>query len=170
MEEEINMPNREYDSRDTNQSRNEESSNSFLLGAIIGGVVGAAAALLLAPKSGKDFRNNFTNQAGTIIDKTANMRENVMTKSNELVSKGSTLSQGIVLQSTGLLNKVKGKISSKEETREEENLNYIPLQTSNEKIELKRSIPIGHLDSSEIRKRLEEAEKAFDEEEIKVKL
>jgi hypothetical protein len=68
------------------------------------------------------------------------------------------------------LNKVKGKISSKEETREEENLNYIPLQTSNEKIELKRSIPIGHLDSSEIRKRLEEAEKAFDEEEIKVKL
>jgi hypothetical protein len=41
------MPNREYDSRDTNQTRNEESSNSFLLRAIIGGVVGAAAALLL---------------------------------------------------------------------------------------------------------------------------
>jgi gas vesicle protein len=164
------MSNREYDSRDTNQTRNEESSNSFLLGVIIGGVVGAATALLLAPKSGKALRNNFTNQAGTVIDKTANMRENVMTKGNELVSKGSTLSQGIVLQSAELLNKVKGKITSQDESKEEEVLNYIPLQTANEKIESKKSIPIGQLDSSEIRKKLEEAEKAFDEEENKVKL
>ncbi|MEH7482758.1 YtxH domain-containing protein [Neobacillus drentensis] len=164
------MPNKEYDSRDTNQTRNEESSNSFLLGAIIGGVVGAAAALLLAPKSGKDLRNKFNNQAGTILDKTAAMRENVMTKSNELASKGSSLSQGIVLQSQELLNKVKGKITSQDELKEEGELNYIPLQTSKEKIESKRSIEIGPLDSSEIRKKLEEAEKAFDEEENKVKL
>ncbi|MEH6905489.1 YtxH domain-containing protein [Neobacillus drentensis] len=164
------MPNREYDSRDTNQTRNEESSNSFLLGAIIGGVVGAAAALLLAPKTGKDLRNKFTNQAGTVIDKTSNIRENVITKSNEFVSKGSTLSQGIVLQSAGLLSKVKGKITSHDELEEEGVLNYIPLHTPNEKTESKRSIPIGHLDSSEIRKKLEEAEKAFDEEENKVKL
>ncbi|MEH7374709.1 MULTISPECIES: YtxH domain-containing protein [Bacillaceae] len=164
------MPNKEYDSRDTNQTRIEESSNSFLLGAIIGGVVGAAAALLLAPKSGKDLRNKFNNQAGTILDKTAAMRENVMTKSNELASKGSSLSQGIVLQSQELLNKVKGKITSQDELKEEGELNYIPLQTSKEKIESKRSIEIGPLDSSEIRKKLEEAEKAFDEEENKVKL
>lgn len=164
------MPNREYDSRDTNQTRNEESSNSFLLGAIIGGVVGAAAALLLAPKSGKDLRNKFNNQAGTILDKTAAMRENVMTKSNELASKGSSLSQGIVLQSQELLNKVKGKITSQDELNEEGELNYIPLHTPKGKIESKRSIEIGPLDSSEIRKKLEEAEKAFDEEENKVKL
>ncbi|SMQ83514.1 Gas vesicle protein [Bacillus sp. OV166] len=164
------MPNKEYDSRDTNQTRIEESSNSFLLGAIIGGVVGAAAALLLAPKSGKDLRNKFNNQAGTILDKTAAMRENVMTKSNELASKGSSLSQGIVLQSQELLNKVKGKITNQDELKEEGELNYIPLQTSKEKIESKRSIEIGPLDSSEIRKKLEEAEKAFDEEENKVKL
>jgi gas vesicle protein len=164
------MPNREYDSRDTNQTRNEESSNSFLLGAIIGGVVGAAAALLLAPKSGKDLRNKFNNQAGTIFDKTAAMRENVMTKSNELVSKGSSLSQGIVLQSQELLSKVKGKITSQDELKEEGELTYIPLHTPKEKIESKRSIEIGPLDSSEIRKKLEEAEKAFDEEENKVKL
>lgn len=164
------MPNREYDSRDTNQTRNEESSNSFLLGAIIGGVVGAVAALLLAPKSGKALRHTFSNQAGSIIDKTSTMRENVKTKSNELVSKGSTLSQGIVLQSTGLLNKVKGKITSQEELKDEGELNYIPLYTLKEKIEPKRTIEIGHLDRSEIRRKLEEAEKAFDDEENKVKL
>lgn len=164
------MPNREYDSRDTNQTRNEESSNSFLLGAIIGGVVGAAAALLLAPKSGKEIRNTFSNQAGSLIDKTTSIRENVMTKSNELVSKGSSLSQGIVLQSTGLMNKVKGKITSNEEMNEEEESTYIPIQAPKEKIKAKKSIEIGPLDSSEIRKKLEEAEKAFEEEENKVKL
>lgn len=164
------MPNREYDSRDTNQTRNEESSNSFLLGAIIGGVVGAAAALLLAPKSGKEIRNTFSNQAGSLIDKTTSMRENVMTKSNEIVSKGSSLSQGIVLQSTGLMNKVKGKLTSNEELIEEEELNYIPIQAPKEKIVSRKSIEIGPLDSSEIRKKFEEAEKAFEEEENKVKL
>lgn len=164
------MPNREYDSRDTNQTRNEESSNSFLLGAIIGGVVGAAAALLLAPKSGKEIRNTFSNQTGSLIDKTSSMRENVMTKSNELVSKGSSLSQGIVLQTSGLMNRVKGKIISNEEMNVEEELTYIPIQAPKEKIKAKKSIEIGPLDSSEIRKKLEEAEKAFEEEENKVKL
>ena len=164
------MPNREYDSRDTNQTRNEESSNSFLLGAIIGGVVGAAAALLLAPKSGKDLRNKFNNQAGTIFDKTAAMRENVMTKSNELASKGSSLSQGIVLQSQELLNKVKGKITSPDELKDEGETNYISILAPKEKVKSKKSIENGSMDSSEIRKKLEEAEKAFDEEENKVKL
>jgi gas vesicle protein len=164
------MPNREYDSRDTNQTRNEESSNSFLLGAIIGGVVGAAAALLLAPKSWKEIRDTFSHQAGSLMDKTTSMRENVMTKSNELVSKGSSLSQGIVLQSTELMSKVKGKITSNEELNELEELTYIPIQAPKEKIKAKKSIEIEPLDSSEIRKKLEEAEKAFEEEENKVKL
>jgi gas vesicle protein len=164
------LPNREYDSREPNQTRNEESSNSFLLGAIIGGVVGAAAALLLAPKSGQDIRNRFSNQAGSFLDKTTIMRESVMTKSNELVSKGSSLSQGIVLQTSGLVNKVKGKITSQAELKDPEEMTYIPIQAPNEKTKPKNSIEIGPLDSADIRKKLEEAEKAFEEEENKVKL
>jgi gas vesicle protein len=164
------MTNREYDSRDANQTRNQESSNSFLLGAIIGGVVGAAAALLLAPRAGKELRHTFSDQAGTIMDKTAAMRENVKTKSNELVSKGSSLSQGIVLQSSELLNKVKGKITSPDELKDEGETNYISILAPKEKVKSKKSIEIGSMDSSEIRKKLEEAEKAFEAEENKVKL
>jgi len=165
------MPNRELDSRDTNQTRKEESSNSFLLGAIIGGVVGAAAALLLAPRSGKDLRHTFNNQAGSIIDKTSSMRENVIHKGNELVSKGSSLSQGIVLQSSGLLNKVKGKINpSHSEAEGEGETTYISIQSPVEKITTKKSIEIGNPNSSEIRRKLEEAEKALENEENKVKL
>ncbi|WP_026563280.1 YtxH domain-containing protein [Bacillus sp. UNC41MFS5] len=165
------MSNREFDSRETNQTRNEGSSNSFLLGAIIGGVVGAATALFLAPKSGKDLRNTFSNQAGSIIDKTSTIRENVMSKSNELVSKSSSLSQGIVLQSTGLLDKVKGKVTNQGEREDDESEStYIPIQTLKEKSKAKKSIEIGTLDSTEIRRKLEEAEKALAEEENKVKL
>jgi len=164
------MSNREFDLRETNQTRNEESSSSFLLGAIIGGVVGAAAALLLAPKSGKDLRDTFSNQSSSIMDKTATIRENVMNKSNELVSKGSSLSQGIVLQSTELLNKVKGKITSQGELEDEGESSFIPIQTPKENIQSKKTSEIGNHDSSEIRRKLEEAEKAFEEEENKVKI
>ncbi|MBV7507347.1 YtxH domain-containing protein [Bacillus sp. sid0103] len=164
------MSNRDFDSRDTNQTRNEKSSNNFLLGAFIGGVVGAAAALFLAPKSGKDLRHKVSNQAGSIIDKTSTMRENVMSKSNELVSKGSSLSQGIVLQSTGLLNKVKGKITNEGVVEDKGESTYIPIQLPKEKSKSKNTIEIGNRDSSEIRRKLEEAKRALEEEENRVKL
>ncbi|QCJ43762.1 YtxH domain-containing protein [Bacillus sp. S3] len=165
------MSSREYESRDTNQSRNEESSNSFLLGALIGGVVGAAAALFLAPKTGKELRVTLSNQAGSIMDKSGQLRENVMSKGNEFMSKTSSLSQGIVQQSSGLLNKVKGKSANSEETVEESELIYIPIHNSKEASEAKKkSIKLKPLDSSEIRRKLEEAQKAFDEEESKVKI
>ena len=42
---------------------------SFLLGAIVGGVIGAAAALFLAPKTGKEMRDDFSTQASHLKDK-----------------------------------------------------------------------------------------------------
>ncbi|MFK9091152.1 YtxH domain-containing protein [Bacillus salipaludis] len=164
------MSSREYESRETNQSRNEESSNSFLLGALIGGVVGAAAALFLAPKSGKELRITLSNQAGSIMDKSGQLRENVMNKNNEFRSKTSSISKGFVQQSTELLNKVKGKAGTSDEMVEDSESTYIPLQTPNVNQTAKKSIELKSLDSSEVRKKLEEAQKAFDEEESKVKI
>lgn len=160
------MSNREYESRESNQNRNDESSSNFILGALIGGMVGAAAALLFAPKSGKELRMALTEQAGPILDKTGQLRENVVNKSNELASKTASLSQGIVLQSSELVNKVKGKPAEKEES----DSTYISLQTGNKKADSKKPAEAGHLNSDEIRRKLEEAQKAFDEEENKVKL
>ncbi|MDK8182836.1 YtxH domain-containing protein [Paenibacillus sp. UMB4589-SE434] len=36
------------------------SNRAFLLGSIVGAVIGGAAALLLAPKSGRELRGNIT--------------------------------------------------------------------------------------------------------------
>lgn len=164
------MTNREYESRDTNQTRTEKSSSNFFLGALIGGVAGAVAALLLAPKSGKELRDTVSNQAGSIMGKSTEMRENVINKSNELVSKTSSLSQGIVLKSSELLNKVKGNATNRDEGEEKSDSTYISLHQPKETTNSKKSIETGNIDSSEIRKKLEEAEKAFEEEESKVKL
>jgi gas vesicle protein len=42
------------------------SFSSFLTGLILGGLVGAAAAILLAPYSGPDLRNQIQNQVDQI--------------------------------------------------------------------------------------------------------
>jgi len=162
------MSNREYESREMNQSRNEESSNSFLIGALIGGMVGAAAALLFAPKSGKELRSTLSSQPGSIKDTTVHLRENVMAKGNELVTKTSSLSQGLIQQSSELLNKVKGK--NRTENMEESMQNYIPIHHLKENSNQNKSVESKSLDNSDIQKKLEEAQKAFDEEESKVKL
>ncbi|MGG1675945.1 YtxH domain-containing protein [Neobacillus sp. NRS-1170] len=163
------MSNRDYESRETNQTRNEGASSGFLLGALIGGAVGAAAALLLAPKTGKELRITLSNQAGSIMEKTADLRENVVSKSNDLASKTSSVSQGLIQQSSGLLNKAKNKAANKAEAGEESAPAYIsigkPKPTFSKETDVEST-----LDSDEIRKRIAEAERALEEEESKVKL
>ncbi|MEH7331523.1 YtxH domain-containing protein [Neobacillus drentensis] len=163
------MSNRDYESRETNQSRNEGTSSGFLFGALIGGAVGAAAALLLAPKTGKELRITLSSQAGSIMEKTADLRENVVSKSNDLASKTSSLSQGLIQQSSGMLNKAKNKALNKAEAGEESSPAYISIGNPKPTFPNK-TVDEATLDSVEIRKRIAEAEKALQEEESKVKL
>lgn len=44
-------------------------SKGFLLGAIVGGAVGAITALLLAPKSGKELREDISRKSNELMDK-----------------------------------------------------------------------------------------------------
>jgi gas vesicle protein len=124
--------------RENMQNRNDEPkrSNNFLLGALIGGLAGAAVALLFAPKSGKELRNR-------LLDQTALTGESLWEKGNELVKKQKNLS-----------------LHTLEDDWDRENINYISL---NDK-EIKPS-PTKELD---IRKKLDEAKKALEEEEKKV--
>ncbi|MEW9051906.1 MAG: YtxH domain-containing protein [Neobacillus sp.] len=154
------MTTREQETREHTQGENAESASSFLVGAIIGGIVGAAAAMLLAPKTGREIRSTLGSQAGTLKEKTVLLRENVMSKGNELVAKTTTLSQGIVQQSSELLNKKKNQ--SNLEKGETEEVKYIPIGGEPTKKEEPSPAEI------DIRKKLEEAQKAFDEEEYKI--
>jgi len=44
-------------------------SKGFLIGALVGGAVGAITALLLAPKSGKELREDISRKSNELMDK-----------------------------------------------------------------------------------------------------
>ena len=64
----------------------DSGAGSFLLGAVIGGVVGAAAALLLAPKSGKEMRDDFSTQAVHLKEKGIEISTVAKDKATEITS------------------------------------------------------------------------------------
>ncbi|MED3563861.1 YtxH domain-containing protein [Bacillus xiapuensis] len=161
------MSNKENEKQETNQKRNEDSGNSFLLGAIIGGMVGAAAALLFAPKAGKEIRNKLCKQTGLFMEKTADLRGDMVNKSSQLATKTTSITQGIVQQSSDFLSKTKLKPKAKEEQGEKSEVIYIPIHPpQEERVSIRTEIP---LNSDDIKRKLEEAKKSFDEEELKVK-
>ncbi|HJF32502.1 MAG TPA: YtxH domain-containing protein [Sporosarcina psychrophila] len=129
---EFNQSNREYENTYGQQSYlpvnynknytdsfyDEDDSSgagSFLVGALVGGVIGAAAALFLAPKSGSEMRGDFTNQASQLKDKSIEISSVAKEKANELTSvakeKTGELSKSIQEQSGQLVDKVKSMTS-----------------------------------------------------------
>ncbi|GAA0379912.1 YtxH domain-containing protein [Bacillus horti] len=68
-------------------ANNNMSGKDFLIGALTGAIVGAAAALLLAPKSGKELRVDLTDGYHTATKKTQEIAKNVGEKSEYLVGK-----------------------------------------------------------------------------------
>ncbi|WP_053367416.1 YtxH domain-containing protein [Bacillus sp. FJAT-27245] len=151
---------RDYDDRNV-------TSKDFLAGAVIGGLIGAAAALFLAPKSGRELRETVSGQAVALKERTAQMRESVMEKTNELTSmtkeKTAALAQAVSQQSTNLMDKVKGNGDGQQEAEQQENeTEYIPLEMSNKPFE-----DLTLSDDAEVREKLEEVKEALDEEETK---
>lgn len=63
---------------------NEASSKDFVLGAIAGAIIGAAAALLLAPKAGRDLRHDVSTQAVQLRHKSAELSAQAKEKTAEL--------------------------------------------------------------------------------------
>ncbi|MEK4146960.1 YtxH domain-containing protein [Robertmurraya sp. FSL W8-0741] len=126
------------------------NTKDFLIGAFIGGIVGAAAALFLTPKSGKEIRSNLSEQAHTIKVKTDQFRETAVTKGSELAEaakeKTSAIGQSVSKQSNQFISKVKGlKIANTNETNQSE--------------------MVSEGGQTDIQMKLEETKKAFDETE-----
>jgi len=74
----------------------------FIIGALVGGIVGAAAGLLLAPKTGRDLRNDVASQAITLRDKGVEL-------STTAKEKTVKISNQLKEQSVQLVDKVKSK-------------------------------------------------------------
>jgi gas vesicle protein len=81
-------------------NQNNINAKDFIIGTFVGGMVGAAAALLLAPKSGKELRTDINGQAIVLKE-----------KSSELATKAKGTSQTIAKtiqnQSSQVTNKVR---------------------------------------------------------------
>lgn len=168
------MANREYETRENHQSRNDAvqgTSNNFILGAILGGIAGAAVGMLFAPKTGKELRSTLNQQANSLLDKSVKLSGDAVEKGGGLAAvtkeKAASLSKAVVEQSTGMIRKA---LSSDEENPTEENAptTYIPLQTKPADHEAVAEEVMDN--DEEVKKRLEEAKRAFDEEENRISL
>ena len=94
----------------TNKSIYEEESfnmKNFVIGTIVGGIVGAVAATLYAPKSGADLRVDLASQAGVLKDKGLEL-------SSVAKEKTVQLSSQLKDHSVDLLEKVKQTSSTDE--------------------------------------------------------
>jgi gas vesicle protein len=85
-------------------SENREEKNvvvNFLAGLGLGALIGAATALLLAPKSGSETRQDLANAA-----------EEIKTKMNKLVEDVSAYSEEAIKKSKELLESTKSKVQT----------------------------------------------------------
>lgn len=134
MRGECNMVQKDYpvkdytrdNQRSIEEERGSKSSKDFVVGAIIGSIVGAATALFMAPKPGKELRNDLNVQAKSLTEKTEKLRQTAMEKGSDLMEKGSGLAETamektkpvadiVTTKSTDILNKVKGLKQSQED-------------------------------------------------------
>src|SRR5690625_486319 len=60
------------------------NSKDFMIGTVIGGLIGASLALLFAPKSGKDLRGDINQGANQMMDKASDLKDTVQEKSLDL--------------------------------------------------------------------------------------
>ncbi|WP_163101199.1 YtxH domain-containing protein [Peribacillus alkalitolerans] len=165
------------DDRGYNQYQNNDSGGgSFLFGAIIGGLVGAATALFLAPKSGRELRSDLNNQARILNDKTEKIRQTAMEKGTELVEvaksktgtitdtvtkQASTITDTVTKQASTFMNKVNPNNMTEDMSAGDEG---IVSETETVTISSNHNHQSGQ--PSDVAKlKLEEAKKAFEETE-----
>ncbi|MCM3704850.1 MULTISPECIES: YtxH domain-containing protein [Cytobacillus] len=165
------MNSQERTQLDSNQVKTEENINTkdFMIGALIGGMVGAATALFLAPKSGKELQSDLSEKAAILKEKSGQYRETAMTKGTELANaakeKTNVLTQTVTKQSNELVNKVKnlkdyqnGPAPANCTAEEKE------AAINDETFQAEGNAPVN---DAEIQMKLEETKKAFDETEQK---
>ncbi|NQW30395.1 MAG: YtxH domain-containing protein [Ignavibacteria bacterium] len=72
------------------------TAKGFLLGAIVGGAVGAAVALLFAPKSGKDLRADISDRGEDFYDKAQTYFKTPVVEGDDFINEGRLKAQRIV--------------------------------------------------------------------------
>lgn len=82
------------------------SSKDFVVGAFVGAIIGAAAALLLAPKSGRDLRSDVSTQAVNLRHKSAELSAQAKEKTAELSTTAVDKTKELAAKAQPLTDKV----------------------------------------------------------------
>jgi gas vesicle protein len=154
------MMNREQNQFDLNgTTRESNNSRDFVTGAIVGGLAGALAALLLAPKTGKELR-------GTLNEQTSTLKSKGIDLASVAKEKAGGLKETVSQQSSTLVNKVKDMKNQNGTTSQadEGELQDVPTSMAETSSMENTHTATGE----EIQKKLEETQKAFDETESKL--
>ncbi|MFT5197179.1 MAG: gas vesicle protein, partial [Candidatus Promineifilaceae bacterium] len=81
------------------KNESESSLGAFLAGFIIGGLVGAAVALILAPQSGEETRTQFTERSSGWRDRVNENRHSWSENVNQMAASASETLGGIDINS-----------------------------------------------------------------------
>lgn len=101
------------------ENNNNINSKDFLLGAVMGSVIGAVTALLLAPKSGQELRGDISKQYQQVSTKTQELASNVGEKTKELAGTVSEKSQEWATKAKEVAENLSEDIKSIRKTRQE---------------------------------------------------
>jgi len=73
-----------------------KTTKGLILGFITGGVVGAAIALLYAPKPGRELRNDIRIKKDELLDDTSEYLQIAKTKAGDLINEGRRKSEELI--------------------------------------------------------------------------
>lgn len=141
----------------SDDNRDSINSKDFMIGALIGGIVGAAVALFLAPKSGRELRSDINEGARYLSDKTEKMRQTAVEKGSEFAEvakvKTSQITDSVSKQSAVLKENVKN-------LRRKNSVEQNPVDLVADQLTVDETISLD-----EAKQILEETEQAFIETE-----
>lgn len=102
----IYLPETYVPNQDALYEKASTSGKDFVIGAVVGGVIGAAAALFLTPKSGKDLRSDVVVQASNLKGKSIGLTSQAKETAGVLKEKGTVLASQAKEKSVQLTKKV----------------------------------------------------------------
>jgi gas vesicle protein len=87
-------------------SENNVNGKDFLIGALVGGIIGSAVALLFAPKSGRELRQDIGEGYQVVVDKTTELAGDLGQRSSQLVDQAKEKGTDLVGKAKDVTNQV----------------------------------------------------------------
>lgn len=82
----------------SNENQNNNggmNGKDFVIGTLIGGIIGASVALLYAPKAGKDLRQDINTGADQVRERASEWKNTAYDKGNELYERAQESSKNL---------------------------------------------------------------------------